>query len=188
MNGLLHAAREVQGFLREHEWPFCFIGGIALLRWGEPRLTQDIDVCILTGFDDESRVIAPLLQQFKPRIADAEQFALENRVLLLQTADAVGIDISLGALPFEEAMVQAASEYDFGNGVQLRTCSAEHLIVMKAFADRPRDWSDVETVITRHCPRLDWKIIMDNLEVFSEVKQNANIMEKTVHLRDMYCH
>lgn len=35
------AAREVQDFLRRSEYKFCFIGGVALQRWGQPRLTLD---------------------------------------------------------------------------------------------------------------------------------------------------
>ena len=41
MNPLYAAAAEVQEFLQERGWPFCFIGGLALARWGQPRTTQD---------------------------------------------------------------------------------------------------------------------------------------------------
>lgn len=37
----------------------------------------------------------------------------------------------------------------------IRTCSAEDLIVPKAFAARPQDWIDVEKVIVRQGDRLD---------------------------------
>ena len=36
------------------------------------------------------------------RAADAAEFALRNRVLLPQSEKGIPIDISLGALPFEE--------------------------------------------------------------------------------------
>ena len=62
---------------------YCIIGGIALQRWGEPRTTLDVDVTVLTDFGAEAPVVKKLLQLFKPRIDDAEQFALENRILLL---------------------------------------------------------------------------------------------------------
>ena len=39
------------------------------------------------------------------------------------------------------------------------TCSAEDLAVLKSFADRPRDWADVETIVVRQQERLDWRII-----------------------------
>jgi hypothetical protein len=50
---VLAAAGEVQSFCQQHGWRFCFIGGVAVQRWGEPRLTQDVDLTLLTGFGKE---------------------------------------------------------------------------------------------------------------------------------------
>ena len=46
------------GFSRLMEWKVCIIGGIALLRWGEP-LTRDVDVTLLSGFGREDGFVAP---------------------------------------------------------------------------------------------------------------------------------
>ncbi len=51
--GVLAAASEVQRFCQHHGWRFCFIGGVAVQRWGEPRFTQDVDLTLLTGFGGE---------------------------------------------------------------------------------------------------------------------------------------
>ena len=48
--GVLRAAEEIQAFCQLRGWPFCFIGGVAVQRWAEPRLTQDVDLTLLTGF------------------------------------------------------------------------------------------------------------------------------------------
>ena len=42
--GVLRAAEEIQAFCQQRGWPFCFIGGVAVQRWAEPRLTQDVDL------------------------------------------------------------------------------------------------------------------------------------------------
>jgi hypothetical protein len=47
--GVLKAAGEVQSFCQSQGRKFCFIGGVALQRWGEPRLTQDVDLTLLIG-------------------------------------------------------------------------------------------------------------------------------------------
>jgi hypothetical protein len=52
---------------------------------------------------------------------------------------AVSIDVSLGGLPFEESMVSRATLFPFGPGLDVRTCSAEDLVVLKLFASRPLD-------------------------------------------------
>ena len=49
MNPILETALEVQRFCRSRRWRFCFIGAIAVQRWGEPRLTQDVDLTVLSG-------------------------------------------------------------------------------------------------------------------------------------------
>ena len=53
MTNLLEAASEIQSFLVEHNKPFCFIGGIAVLHWGEVRITNDLDIALLCGYGKE---------------------------------------------------------------------------------------------------------------------------------------
>jgi hypothetical protein len=82
MTPLLEAAYELQDFFDGRPWKFCVIGGIALLRWGEPRFTRDVDVTLLTGFGREDDFIAPLLSfECRGRIPDSAEFARKNRVL-----------------------------------------------------------------------------------------------------------
>src|SRR4051812_48486146 len=106
MSDLLEIARDLQSFCDRQGWNSCIIGGLAVLRWGEPRATRDVDVTLLTGFGKEDSFINALVAEYTPRIADPLGFARKNRVLLLQSPEGVGIDISLGALPFEECVVR----------------------------------------------------------------------------------
>jgi hypothetical protein len=53
MKSVLGAALEVQRYLSHAGERFCFIGAIALQRWGEPRLTRDVDVTVLAQYGDE---------------------------------------------------------------------------------------------------------------------------------------
>ncbi len=78
------------------------------------------------------------------------EFALRYRVLLLKTADEIGIDATLSALPFEAEIIARSTSFEFAPGVILRTCSAEDLLVMKIFAGRPIDWRDVEMILRRY--------------------------------------
>jgi hypothetical protein len=164
MRSLFLAAADLERFLIERGWRYCFIGGLALQRWGQPRLTNDVDVTILTGFGDETAYVDALLGRYQARIADARDFALTHRVLLLQSSEGIPIDVALGGIAFEEQLVSRATRYEFLPGVSLLTCSAEDLIVLKAFADRPRDWGDVETIIVRQRTHLDWDYIFEQLE------------------------
>lgn len=172
----------IQTFLEEKHWRFCFIGGIALQIWGEPRLTNDVDLTILTGFGSEEIYIQSLIERFIPRIENAEEFALKNRVLLLKTEDEIGIDISLGALPFEEEATNRATYQNYLPEISLKICSPEDLIILKAFADRLRDWADIETVIIKQ-EKLDWEYIYLQLAPLVELKDAPEILEKLERIK-----
>jgi len=178
MIDLLDTAKELQGFFLEKDWQFCFIGGLALQRWGEPRVTQDVDCTLFTGFGNEESFISALTENYEPRIENAAEFALENRVLLLRSGAGIGIDLALGALPYERGVVQRASDFEFVPGTTLRTCCAEDLVVLKAFADRTRDWADIEGVLLRSGSRLDWRFIYSQLQPLCELKEAPEILER----------
>lgn len=178
MKTLFQTAFELQNFFEKKNWRFCFIGGLALQRWGEARMTVDVDVSLLTGFGGEDKFIEALLAAYPARITDADAFARENRVLLLKSAGGVGIDIAFAGLPFEEETVSRASRFEFLPGLELLTCSAEDLIIMKAFADRPRDWADIKSVIDRRRDKLEKPYIMERLAPLCELKEAPEILSK----------
>jgi hypothetical protein len=128
MIGLFEAAWQVQTFCDSRGWRSCLIGGIAVQRWGEPRVTLDVDVTLLTGFGGEDRFI-----------------------------DAPGRD--------------------------LRTCSAEDLIVLKLFALRPLDVRDAETVAIRQKGHLDWRYVEEQLRPLAEIKDDPRMLETLAILR-----
>jgi hypothetical protein len=174
---IVRAATEVQVLCESQGWRFCFIGGLALQRWGEPRETIDVDLTLWTGFGGEEPFVRKLLEHFDARIADAAEFALTRRVLLARARSGVGLDIALGGLPFEESVVARSSLFAFPPHTLLRTSSAEDLIVMKAFAARTKDWLDVEGIIIRQTGKLDWAYIRGQLQPLAELKESPEIMD-----------
>lgn len=184
MKDLVDVAAGLQQLLTSQGWKFCFIGGLAIQRWSEPRLTEDVDLTLLTGFGGEDAYVDFLLLHYQPRRPDAREFALRNRVLLLKTAEGIGIDVALGALPFEEKAIQRSRMMPFAPGIELRTCSAEDLIVMKAFADRPQDRIDLRNILVRQGTRnLDWPHIREQLQPLCELKEQPEILTHLDQLR-----
>ena len=57
---LFEAALEIQNFFNENHWDFTLIGGLAVLRWGKPRTTFDVDGTLLTMFVNEEHYIDTL--------------------------------------------------------------------------------------------------------------------------------
>ena len=178
MKSLFHTAAELETFLIERGWQYYFVGGIALQRWGQSRSTNDIHLTILTEFGSEAAYVDALLQRYHARIPNGREFALRHRVLLLHSREGIPIDAALGGIPFEKKVVSRATRHEFLAGVSLLTCSAEDLIVLKAFADRPTDWGDVETIIARQQARLDWKYIFDQLGPLCQLKKAPEIVDR----------
>jgi hypothetical protein len=188
MKELLTVAKQVQEFLDGRDWRSCVIGGLAVQRWGEPRLTRDVDVTLLTGIGEEERYVDEMLRQFESRVPEGRQFALRNRVMLLKTYDGTGIDVALGALPFEARAIDRASDYEFYPGCVVRTCSAEDLVVMKAFAGRELDWGDVRGILARQGAGLKWPSIVSELRPLCELKEAPEILTQLERLRKQVAH
>lgn len=162
MTELFAEASSVQEFIEGRGWEFYFIGGLVVQFWGEPRLTTDIDLTVFTNLSNESQFISTLLARYSPKFGDADRFALTNRVLPMYTDSGIGIDVTLGGLSDTSEALRRSSYQSFSEGIRLRICSAEDLIVMKTVAARPRDWIDVESVIIKQ-GQLDWEYIDSSL-------------------------
>ncbi len=173
MNPILGAALEVEAACRRARFDFCFIGGVAVQRWGEPRLTQDVDLTLLTGVGGEARFVDEILRHFGARLPDAREFALLNRVLLVHASNGVPIDVSLGAMPFEERTIERSSAFSIGGGETITTCSAEDLVVHKAFAGRDKDWLDIRGVLVRRGAQLALEIVWAELLPLLELRDDV---------------
>ena len=81
-------------------------------------------------------------------------------------------------MPFEESTILRSSKAERVAGAVLRSCSAEDLIVHKAFAARPQDWVDVEGVILTQCGRLVWSQTWSDLEGLASLKGEPRLVSK----------
>lgn len=177
-NRLLAAAVEIQQFCEDRHWRFCFIGGIAVQHWGEQRATRAADLTVFTGVGDESAYVDALLGRFESRLEGARDFALQRRVLLLRASNGIPLDVSLGALGFEDRAVSTSTMEEITPGVRLRLCAPGALVVFKAFAGRPLDWRDIEGIIVRSRKQIDWSDVRRDLAGLLELKGDQEAMTK----------
>ena len=172
------AALELQQVCLDRGWRYCFIGGLAVLVWAYPRSTIDADITLLTGFGGEETYIDTLLGHFEPRLPEAKEFALRHRVLLLRSRRNVGLDIGLGALPFEENTIGRSVPREILKGCTLRVCSPEDLVVHKAFAARDQDWADVDSILMRQGASLNIPQIFADLQPLVVLKEEPEILDR----------
>jgi hypothetical protein len=182
MTELIPAAKKIQDFIDSKGWKFCFIGGLAVQRWGEIRLTKDVDLTLITEFGDEEKFVDELLARFQSRRADGREFALRQRVLLISEGE-IPLDVALGGFDFEKSAVERSSLFEYPGNVLLRTCSAEDLIVYKTFSGRSQDWNDVRSIIIRHGKELNWPYIRKWLPTLLELKGTPEAMTTLENMR-----
>lgn len=154
------------------------VGGVAVSLLGRPRFTRDIDALVDL---DEPRwpdlVEAARRAGIVPRIADALEFASRSRVLLLRHAlSQIDIDVILGGLPFERSVVAAAQPRSVGDLV-IRLPRVEHLMIMKAVAQRPQDLLDLEGLIVAH-PEADLALVRRWVAEFSMAATMPGLLEE----------
>lgn len=169
MNGIGNAALEAQDAFQKLGFEFCIIGGLAVVHWGRPRSTQDVDISLLCQLGDESQVCAAILSELKPRIPDAAKFATESRMLLCEASNGIPIDIALAAFQMEHEMIERASTCELQPGVSLRLATAEDIVVMKTLAARPQDLDDVRGIVERQGTKLKDDQILRDLSVFCKL-------------------
>ena len=183
MTPLQQAAKEICDFLNHQGWKYCVVGGLAAIRWGEPRTTEDIDLCLLTGLAEERKFIDAMLRQFAPRRPDAAEFAESARVLLITASNGVGIDIALGWTPFEQQMIDRAADFQIAPNLIMPFASPEDVVVTKALAGRPLDWHDVLRLLARQRGKLDWDYIRRELKQLCELTEMSDPLTKLEQLK-----
>ena len=96
----------------------------------------------------------------------------------------MGIDIALGALPFEEMAIERSRKLELAAGIFVRVYSPEDLIVFKVFAARSKDWRDVEmTIVRQGDAALDWDYIRAQLRPLVDLKEAPELLDELDALR-----
>lgn len=175
---LVEPLAALQRLLDQIDRPGVIIGGIAASLIGKPRVTADLDAVIMMSVDDLRELIdAARNEGLIPRIPDGIAFARKNRVLLLEhERSGVGVDISLGMLPFESEMIERSQIVRIGE-IAVRLPTPEDLIIMKAVAQRPKDLEDIRAIAANH-PDLDREQIRFWVEQFGEALEQSDLWER----------
>ena len=164
--------------LGRHDIPFMVIGGQAVLLYGEPRLTRDIDVTLGVGTDRLDSVLA-LLGEIPLRSLPPDLKAFVDRTMVLPAlheASGVRVDLVFSFTPFERGAIARARTIPLG-GQQVRFASPEDVIILKIFAGRPRDLEDVATIV-RNQPELDREYIRRWLEEFDTGSDDPDFLAR----------
>jgi hypothetical protein len=134
---------------------YMVIGGQALLLYGEPRFTRDIDITLGAGierFPDIARLAAGF--GWKALTDAPESFARKTMVYpCLDPLSGIRVDFIFSFSPYEQQAMKRVKSVSIGKA-GVRFASPEDLVIHKVIAGRPRDLEDVKTVLVKN-PALD---------------------------------
>lgn len=156
-------------------------GAQALVLRGFPRATADLDVTVLLGTMPTTRLVTELGKRgFSPAFQDAA-FVATTRVLpVVHKSTGLPVDIVLGGPGLEEHFASAAERVKVGR-LFVPVATANHLVVMKVLAGRPKDIEDAASLLADRAGRIDAKEIEDLTRSLSSALGEDDVL---VHLAE----
>lgn len=163
--------------LRRHKIPYMVIGGQAVLLYGEPRLTRDIDITLGVDADDYKKVLLAAREiPLRPIPSDAEGFAKKNMVLpALEEKTGIRVDFIFSFTPYETQAIKRAVNVTMA-GQNVRFASREDVIIHKLFAFRPQDIEDAKSIILKN-PDIDTGYISVWLKKFDKAVPDKKLLK-----------
>ena len=137
--------------LEERQIPYMIIGGQAVLIYGEPRLTRDIDVTLGVGPERLADIVA-FASASAWRLLVESPYDFVQRTMVLPCLDpesSIRIDFIFSHSPYEHQAMERVRRVAIGKAA-VRFASAEDVIVHTIIAGRPRDMEDVRTMLLKN--------------------------------------
>lgn len=127
------------------------IGGQAVLLYGEPRFTKDIDITLGVGVEKLNDVIK-IAGNLKLKILADNPKDFVNELMVLPIIDednGIRIDLIFSFSIYEQEAIKRAKDVDF-SGTKVKFASLEDLIIHKIIAGRERDIEDIKNIILKN--------------------------------------
>lgn len=163
--------------LSESKIPYMIIGGQAVLLYGVPRLTKDIDITLGVSIDRLADVVkVSRIAKLKILPEDYRDFVDKTFVLPVKDeATEIRVDFIFSFTPYEQQAIERSKKVTIGNS-SVNFASVEDVIIHKIFAGRPRDMEDVKNIIVKN-PLIDVNYIKKWLTEFDKTQQGEKFTD-----------
>jgi hypothetical protein len=173
--GRLEAAlRAAVTFLDSNGYSYAIVGGIALAQWGVIRATGDIDIKVLVPESDDAAARRALRSAFAGRsqVNDAvSPFIVDTQI------EGVTVDFLLALPGYEEVIIERAVRRELDD-LAVWFCAPDDLVIQKIYADREKDWTDVEALLVAQRDRLDNAYIEGWVSQFAEALEKPELLAR----------
>jgi len=171
--------KKVAQRLDEDKIPYMLIDGQAVLIYGRPRLTQDIDITL--GIDtDKFQIIEKVCKKLGLRILpeNPETFANETKVLPAEDSKSkIRLDFIFSFSSYEAQAIKKAKKVTVDN-YPVKFASCEDVIIHKMVAGRAIDEEDVRSILVKNKDSINIKYIQDWLSEFNKIQEHKGILKK----------
>ena len=151
-------------------------GAQAVIAYGVPRLSADVDVTLQLAPDDPERFVIDMRAAgFALRVDDPE-FVQQTRVMpFVHLATAMPLDVVLAGSGLEDSFLDRARPVDIG-GTTVPLIHPEDLIIAKVLAGRPKDIDDARGLWRLHGHDLDDERIRATLRLLEEALSQSDLV------------
>ncbi len=146
---------------------YMVIGGQAVLIYGEPRFTRDIDITVLVTPQNLNKVLEVVRRAGLEILVDddIEKFVKDTWVLPAYDPDSgFRVDFIFSWTPYEKQAVERGRVIEV-LGYPVKFASPEDIIILKMISGRGRDLEDIAGIV-RRVKNLDIEYIFQWLEAF----------------------
>jgi len=164
--------------LDKNNIPYMIIGGQAVLLYGEPRLTRDIDVALGVNIDILPKIIeVTKCLNLKPLPLDITEFVRQTMVLPTRDeSSGIRVDFIFSFTPYERQAIEKTREVLLKK-TPVRFAAPEDVIIHKVFAGRARDLDDVKSILLKN-PSVDLPYIRKWLSEFDTSLSEKDLLKK----------
>ena len=160
------------------------IGGQAVLLYGEPRLTRDIDIALGIGVNGLNK-IKKIVSIIGLKILVKKEFVEKNMVLpTIEEKSGIRVDFIFSFSPYERQAIERGKDIRLGRTF-VRFASLEDVVIHKVIAGRARDLEDIRSILLKNptynsgdivkwLKEFDDSLGENFLEVFRKIEKEIN--------------
>ena len=170
--------RKIAERLDADKIPYMVIDGQAVLVYGRPRLTRDIDITLGIDIDDFA-LVEKACKKLKLKMLPTrpEDFAKETGVLPAEEQKSgIRVDFIFSFSEYERQSLKKAKRINVSN-YPVKFASCEDVIIYKMVAGRAVDEEDVKSILVKNKSSIDHKYIRRWLSELNKSSEHKEVLE-----------
>jgi Nucleotidyl transferase of unknown function (DUF2204) len=167
--------RALAGILGARGIPWYVFGAQAVMVWGRPRFSADVDITAVIDDATRDEFVDAMRRHGFQLLFDDDDFISRTRVLPFVFENGVPLDVVLAGPGFEQDFLDRAIHVDV-DGASIPMISPEDLVITKVLAGRPKDIDDVRGVLREQARSLDIERIRYILDLLEQALGQSDLL------------